>query len=189
MTTSQVAEWCSTSLMTKKTYVVYYQGLLLRQIEAELFFYKNLHNVKVPSTVCISKLWKKDIHNGMCIRSHIRKSLSYEDDFFFFYIYLLKLPRHCDLLRRQQFLNCLSIYCCSFSASTQFSGQDEKVKRVFNMSLHRISVTELLTHSIAFSRKLLSCGHFVNFFLWVNQSGAKKMTEEVLITYCWCTIH
>lgn len=65
--------------------------------------------------------------------------------FFFFYIYLLKLPRHCDLLRRQQFLNCLSIYCCSFSASTQFSGQDEKVKRVFNMSLHRISVTELLT--------------------------------------------
>lgn len=68
----------------KKTYVVYYQGLLLRQIEAELFFYKNLHNVKVPSTVCISKLWKKDIHNGMCIRSHIRKSLSYEDDFFLF---------------------------------------------------------------------------------------------------------
>lgn len=149
MTISQVAEWCSTALMTKKTYVVYYQGLLLRQIEAELFFYKNLHNVKVPFAVCISKLWKKDIHNGMCFRRHIRKSLSFRDDFFLsFFIYnicLLKLPRHCDLLRRQQFLNCLSIYCCSFSESIQFSGQDEKVKRVLNMSLHRTSVTELLT--------------------------------------------
>lgn len=138
MTTSQVSEWYSIALMTKRT---------MRKIEAELFLYNNLHNVNVPN-FCISKLWKKDIHNGMCIRKHIEKESFIQRWLFSFFLYkicLCKLPRHCDLLRRQQFLNCLSIYCCSFSASIQFSSQDEKVKTVLNMSLHRISVTDLLT--------------------------------------------
>lgn len=55
----------------KKNYIVYYRGLLLGQIETELFFYNTLHNVNVPN-FCISKLWKKDINNGMCSRRHIR---------------------------------------------------------------------------------------------------------------------
>lgn len=121
-------------LSWQKNYIVYYRGLLLRQIETELFFYNTLHNVNVPN-FCISKLWKKDIYNGMCSRRHIRKSLSYRDDFFFLSFFLCniclhKLPRHCDLLRRQQFLNCLSIYCCSFSASIQFCGQDTSEKSI-----------------------------------------------------------
>ena len=130
----------------------------------------------------------------MCYKEYKKESFEQRD-----YIYLgggflcniclHKLPRHCGLLRTQQFLNCLSIYCHSFLASILLCSQDTKEKSVQYAFTYDFCDRSINSHSIAFSRKLLSCGHFVNFFPGVNQSRAKRMTEEALITYCCCTIH
>lgn len=58
------------------------------------------------------------------------------------------------------------------------------------MPLHRISLTDLLTLiSLPSAENCFPVVVFLNFFPRVNQSGAKKMTEKVLIAYCCCTIH
>lgn len=134
-------------LSWQKNYIVYHWGLLLRQIETELFFYNTLHNVNVPN-FCISKLWKKDIYNGMCSRRHIRKSLSYRDDFFFLSFFATSVCISCpDIVTSWEDSSSLIVWAFIVAAFQQASNFAVRipVKRVFNMSLRRISVTDLLT--------------------------------------------